>query len=113
MPELENGGEGIIKAGIKGGRAQFYFFQETHVQDTGRSARTALGGKVIDHRDFDAIEVVHIFIRCATPYDDVVAETTHTSCCSAYARERLDYPGDIEVATWITPDFFRGQPLYT
>jgi hypothetical protein len=62
---------------------------------------------VVDHRNFNPIQVKDIFIWCAATDYDIVSKAT-ASYAATYAWQSLNHFADVEVTTRIAPDFFRG-----
>ena len=85
--EIEHAAECIVEAGIESRTAQLDVFDETHVEDTGRSTCAALGGEVVDLGNLNAVEVIDVFVGRAAADDDIVAETAHAAGCSTHTGQ--------------------------
>ena len=109
--ELKYAAECIVIPGIKCTGIHLYFFDKVGVEDALRTTSTSLGAKMIDDRDFNAIEVVYVFTGCTAPDNDIIPEAT-TANATANARQRLDYLADVEVSARVPFDLFCGHALY-
>ena len=57
----------------KGGSEEIGGLQQFGVDQRGISAGTALYGKVVEHRDFDAVNIVAVFVGATAAHQQVVA----------------------------------------
>ena len=110
--ELKYTAEGIVIPGIKRTGIHLYLFDKVGIENALRPTSTSLCTKMIDDRDFNAVQVVYIFTGCTTSDDDIVPETA-TANASANTRKGLDYLADIKVPTGVSLDFFGGHALNT
>ncbi len=67
---------------------------------------------MVDDRDLDAVQVVHVLIRPAPADDDIVPKPGPAAARACHARQYLDHPADVEVATRIAAYLLGRKALY-
>src|SRR5258708_35814280 len=96
--EIQQGAEHITFISRECPGIIIYILQEIHIDNTYRTSAGSLGGKMIDNRDLDIVNIETIFDRGSSPDDNIIPEP------GGYTGpgKGLYYFGDIPVAAGVT-----------
>ena len=72
-PHVHHRTEAVAERGRERPGVEVDRTQQVGVDQRGVAARSALHGEVVQHRDFDAVEVIFVFVGPAAAYEHVVA----------------------------------------